>query len=45
MICKNCNKENVDGLKYCFYCGFKLNNVNDSNEGISEKRKFSDRRM
>lgn len=21
MICKNCNKENVDGVKFCFYCG------------------------
>lgn len=24
MICKNCNKENIDGRKYCFYCGSEL---------------------
>ena len=21
MICRNCGKENADGVKYCFYCG------------------------
>lgn len=24
MICKNCNKENIEGRKYCFYCGSEL---------------------
>lgn len=30
MICKNCNKENVDGLKYCFYCGHKFEVDNEA---------------
>ena len=24
MVCKNCNKENIEGRKYCFYCGSEL---------------------
>lgn len=27
MICKNCNKENIEGRKYCFYCGSELVNT------------------
>ncbi len=30
MVCKNCNKENVDGLKYCFYCGHKFEVDNEA---------------
>ena len=30
MICKNCNKENIDGRKYCFYCGADLIKENET---------------
>lgn len=29
MICKNCNKENLEGRKYCFYCGYDLTQVQE----------------
>ena len=29
MICKNCNKENLEGRKYCFYCGYDLSEVKE----------------
>lgn len=29
MICNNCNKENIEGRKYCFYCGYDLTQVQD----------------
>ena len=30
MICKNCNKENIEGRKYCFYCGAELINKQET---------------
>ena len=35
MICKNCNKENIEGRKYCFYCGSEL--VNTEQEKVLRK--------
>lgn len=32
MICKNCNKENIEGGKYCFYCGAELINSQETVE-------------
>lgn len=29
MICKNCNKENIEGRKYCFYCGYDLTRIQE----------------
>ncbi len=39
MICENCNKENAEEIKYCFYCGYKFKNENND-KVINEKRKF-----
>ena len=30
MICNNCNKENIEGRKYCFYCGAELRNKQET---------------
>lgn len=30
MICKNCNKENINGRKYCFYCGYDFTQMEET---------------
>lgn len=43
MICKNCNKENEDGRKYCFYCGYDLTKVEKKiNEKLSKENIVED---
>lgn len=31
MVCKNCHKDNVEGVSFCFYCGSPLEIVDKSN--------------
>ena len=31
MICRNCNNNNIDGVKFCFYCGCELISDNSVN--------------
>ena len=39
MICPKCKKELKDGVKFCGYCGKKINSVNTLNTGIEETMK------
>ena len=37
MICKNCNNNNIDGVKFCFYCGCELISDNSvKQENVTE---------
>ncbi len=37
MVCKNCHNENIDGVKFCFYCGCELISDNSvKQENVTE---------
>lgn len=37
MICRNCNNNNIDGVKFCFYCGCELISDNSvKQENVTE---------
>lgn len=43
MVCKNCHNENIDGVKFCFFCGSELSDlaekqtINDTANNNSKK--------
>lgn len=43
MLCKNCHNENIDGVKFCFFCGSELSDlaekqtINDTANNNSKK--------
>lgn len=48
MICKNCNKNNIEGARFCHYCGSEMtkydnNHINEHEitPGITEEHKFN----
>lgn len=39
MICSNCKKENIEGRKYCFYCGSELTTQTTFSGNVNEVKK------
>lgn len=43
MICKNCNNNNIDGVKFCFFCGCELTPDNSvKQENVTEPVRTKD---